>query len=103
VANSLQAKKRARQNNVRRLHNTSLRSQVRTSRKKFIAALESGDIELATATFKKTSQILDKHAGSSIIHKNTVARYKSRASAALKNISTTTAKPSTKKATKSKK
>jgi len=102
VANSLQAKKRARQNNVRRLHNTSLRSQVRTSRKKFIAALESGDIELATATFKKTSQILDKHAGSSIIHKNTVARYKSRAAAALKNLSTTT-KPSSKKATKSKK
>jgi small subunit ribosomal protein S20 len=102
VANSLQAKKRARQNNVRRLHNTSLRSQVRTSRKKFIAALDSGDIELATATFKKTSQILDKYAGSSIIHKNTVARYKSRAAAALKNLSTTT-KPSSKKATKSKK
>lgn len=88
MANSAQAKKRARQNQTRRLHNSSLRSQVRTSRKKFSAALTSGNVEAATAAFKQTVQILDKYAGSAIISKNTVARYKSRGAAALKQLST---------------
>ena len=88
MANSAQAKKRARQNLTRRLHNSSLRSQIRTSRKKFSAAIASGNVEAATEAFKNTAQVLDKHAGTTIISKNTVARYKSRAATALKQLST---------------
>ena len=84
MANSLQAKKRARQNDKRRLHNSSLRSKVRTYRKKFSAALSANDVEAASEAFKQVSKVLDKYAGSTIISKNTAARYKSRASAALK-------------------
>ena len=84
MANSLQAKKRARQNDKRRLHNTSLRSKVRTYRKKFSTALSANDVNAASEAFKQVSKILDKYAGSTIISKNTASRYKSRASAALK-------------------
>jgi len=98
VANSSQAKKRARQNNTRRLHNTSLRSQVRTSRKKFQAALATGDVELANNAFKQCVATLDKYSRSGILHKNTAARYKSRAAASLKAISAT--KTTTKKTAK---
>ena len=86
MANSSQAKKRARQNTIRRLHNSSLRSQIRTSRKKFQAALTAGDLELAKSSLSQCIAVLDKHAGSSIIHKNTVARYKARATSALKKL-----------------
>lgn len=86
MANSLQAKKRARQNEKRRLHNTSLRSKVRTYRKKFSAALSSNDVNAATEAFKQVSRMLDKYAGSTIISKNTASRYKSRAFAALKSL-----------------
>lgn len=88
MANSAQAKKRARQNQTRRLHNSSLRSQIRTSRKKFSTAIASGNVEQATIAFNHAVQMLDKHAGSTIISKNTVARYKSRAAAALKQLCT---------------
>ena len=84
MANSLQARKRARQNDKRRLRNIALRSKVRTYRKKMSAALNANDIDAATEAFKQVSKILDKYAGSAIICKNTASRYKSRASAALK-------------------
>ena len=101
MANSSQAKKRARQNNTRRLHNSSLRSQIRTSRKKFQAALTAGDIELATSCLNQCIAVLDKHAGTSIIHKNTAARYKARAASALKKLAL--AKPVAQKKKKAKK
>ncbi len=103
MANSSQAKKRARQNNTRRLHNNSLRSQLRTSRKRFQAAVASGDIELATSTFKHCIAILDKYSGSGIVHKNTAARYKSRQATALKAMTPKEKAPEKKKTKTSKK
>ena len=50
MANSPQAKKRARQAEKRRQHNTSLRSVVRTSIKKVIAAIGSGNAEAVPYT-----------------------------------------------------
>jgi small subunit ribosomal protein S20 len=49
VANSPQAKKRARQAEKRRTHNSSLRSLVRTNIKKINAAIDSGSAEDAKA------------------------------------------------------
>jgi hypothetical protein len=47
VANSPQARKRARQAEKRRSHNASLRSLVRTNIKRVIAAIQTGDAEQA--------------------------------------------------------
>ena len=51
MANSAQAKKRARQNTKRRIHNASLRSMVRTYVKNVYNALEAKDGEAAQAAW----------------------------------------------------
>ena len=81
MANIASAKKRARQAVRRRDHNASFKSRFRTYLKKVIAAIESGDKEAATASFKETQPIIDKMVSKGIIHKNKAARHKSRLSA----------------------
>jgi small subunit ribosomal protein S20 len=78
VANSPQAKKRARQAEQRRKHNASLRSVVRTSIKKVIAAISSGNAEEAKQAYSAAVPIIDRMADKGIIHKNKAARHKSR-------------------------
>lgn len=78
MANSAQAKKRARQAEDNRQLNTSQRSAMRTSIKKLQAAITTGDKDLATAAFKAAVPFLDKMARKGIIHKNAAARSKSR-------------------------
>jgi len=84
VANSPQAKKRARQAEQRRKHNASLRSVVRTSIKKVIAAISSGNAEEAQQAYSAAVPILDRMADKGIIHKNKAARHKSRLCAQVK-------------------
>jgi small subunit ribosomal protein S20 len=84
VANSPQARKRARQNETRRKHNASLRSMVRTYLKKTYAAIESGEAEAAQAAYNTVVPILDRIADKGIIHKNKAARHKSRLNAQVK-------------------
>jgi len=84
VANSPQARKRARQNETRRKHNASLRSMVRTYLKKAYAAIESGEAEAAQAAYNTVVPILDRIADKGIIHKNKAARHKSRLNAQVK-------------------
>ena len=78
MANSPQAKKRARQAENRRSHNASLRSLVRTVIKKVVAAIESGDAEQAKAAYNDAVPVIDRMADKGIIHKNKAARHKSR-------------------------
>ena len=78
MANSAQAKKRARQNEKRRQHNTGLRSMVRTYIKKVEAALESGDATAAQEAYTTSVPVIDRMADKGIIHKNKAARHKSR-------------------------
>lgn len=78
MANSAQAKKRARQAEDNRQRNTSQRSEMRTSIKKLQAAITSGDKDLATAAFKAAVPFLDKMARKGLVHKNAAARSKSR-------------------------
>ena len=78
MANSPQAKKRARQGEKRRQHNAGLRSVVRTSIKKVLAAIATGDAEQATAAYAAAVPIIDRMADKGIIHKNKAARHKSR-------------------------
>ena len=49
MANTAQARKRARQSDKQREHNTSQRSEFRTAVKKVIKAVEAGDKEAAKA------------------------------------------------------
>ena len=86
MANSPQAKKRARQGEKRRKHNASLRSMVRTSIKKVIAAIDNGDAEQAKQAYAAAVPVIDRMADKGIIHKNKAARHKSRLSAGIKGI-----------------
>jgi len=91
MANTKQARKRARQNVARNLHNTSLRSRLKTAIKSVRKAVEAGDKANAAEIFRKATSIIDSIADKGIIHKNKAARSKSRLSAAVKALGTTTA------------
>ncbi len=84
MANSAQAAKRARQAESRRQQNAGRRSMMRTSIKKVISAIDSGDKDAAASAYKAATPIIDNAAGNGIIHKNKAARHKSRLSAHIK-------------------
>lgn len=86
MANIKSAIKRARQNIKLRLHNASARSMYRTFVKNVIKAIESGNKEAARLAFEKAQPVIDKAAGSGLIHKNKAARIKSRLSAHIKTM-----------------
>lgn len=86
MANSAQAEKRARQAEVRRAHNMSQRSTLRTAIKKVRKAVAAGDKNAAQAVFQSATGTIDRIADKKIIHKNTAARTKSRLSAAVKGM-----------------
>ena len=84
MANSAQARKRARQSEKQREHNTSLRSEFRTAVKKVIKAVAEGNKEAAKAVYQQSISVIDSIADKKIVHKNKAARHKSRLSAAVK-------------------
>lgn len=84
MANSAQAAKRARQAEKHRQHNASMRSAMRTTVKKTVAAIEAGDQAAAAAAFKDAQASLDSMARKGIITKNKAARSKSRLNASIK-------------------
>ncbi len=86
MANSAQARKRARQTEKQRQHNTSLRSTLRTAIKKVAKAVLAGDKEAAKAVYQESVSVVDRIADKNIIHKNKAARHKSRLSAAIKSM-----------------
>jgi small subunit ribosomal protein S20 len=84
MANTAQARKRARQAVKQRAHNASLRSTLRTAIKKILKAIEAGDKKVAQASFQENASVIDRIAEKKIIHKNKAARHKSRLSASIK-------------------
>ncbi len=84
MANTAQARKRARQNATQRLHNMALRSEYRTAVKKVRKAIEAGDKSAAQAQLQASMSVIDSIADKKIVHKNKAARHKSRLSAAIK-------------------
>ncbi|MEO8343434.1 MAG: 30S ribosomal protein S20, partial [Gallionella sp.] len=83
MANSAQARKRARQAVKQNAHNSSLRSELRTAVKKVIKAIEAGDKAAAQVVYKDSVSAVDRIADKKIIHKNKAARHKGRLSAAI--------------------
>ena len=84
MANSAQARKRARQADIARARNASQRSAFRTAIKKVLKAIEAGDKAAAQTVFQESVSIIDRIADKEIFHKNKAARHKSRLSAAVK-------------------
>jgi small subunit ribosomal protein S20 len=84
MANTAQARKRARQSAARRLDNMALRSAYRTAVKKVRKAILAGDKSAAQAQLQASMSVIDSIADKKIVHKNKAARNKSRLSAAIK-------------------
>ncbi len=84
MANTAQAKKRARQAETHRLRNNSRRSMLRTYIKKVVKSIEGGDKAVAEAAYNAAVPIIDRMANQGMIHKNKANRHKSRLSAHIK-------------------
>lgn len=84
MANSAQARKRARQAVVARAHNGSLRSRLRTAIKAVQKAVVGGDKAAAQAVFRTSTSTIDSIADKKIIHKNKASRTKSRLASQIK-------------------
>jgi small subunit ribosomal protein S20 len=86
LANTLQARKRARQAEKRRAHNASQLSMMRTYMKKVVKAIVSGDKGQAAAAYNTAVPILDRLARKGLIHVNKAARHKSRLNARIRSM-----------------
>ncbi len=78
MANIRSAEKNIRKTKTRTAHNQTVKSRIRTLRKKVLAAVESGDGKAANAALAEFSSAADKAAKTKVIHKNTASRLKSR-------------------------
>ena len=77
MANIRSQIKRNRQNEVRRLRNKSVRSEMRTRTKRALQTAEQGS-EDAAEQLRLAVKRIDKAAARGVIHKNTAANHKSR-------------------------
>ena len=68
---------------ARNAKNKAEKSALKTTVKKFSAAVESGDKTAAAASFKAAVKAVDKAAGKNLIHKNNAANKKSKMAAKL--------------------
>jgi small subunit ribosomal protein S20 len=78
LANSAQARKRARQAEDHRQRNAAQRSEMRTHVKKVVKAIGAGDKEAAAAAYREAEPVIDSMVGRGLVHKNKAARHKSR-------------------------
>lgn len=78
MANIKSAKKRIKVIETKTLRNRMIKSALKTSVKKFLAAVAGGNVEEAKAEYKATARALDMAASKGVLHKNKAARAKSR-------------------------
>ncbi len=78
MANSLSARKRARQSERNRRRNASQRSHVRTAIKNVLKAIGSGDKAAAESAYKAAVPTIDRSVAKGLMQKNKAARHKSR-------------------------
>ncbi|HEY1774194.1 MAG TPA: 30S ribosomal protein S20 [Gammaproteobacteria bacterium] len=84
MANTKQAKKRARQAIVSRDHNATMRSMVRSYIKKVVKAIGEGKKTEAETAYKEAVPVIDRMADKGLLHRNKAARHKSRLNAHIK-------------------
>ncbi len=78
MPNTKSAKKRLRQNEVRRLRNRSARTTLRSHLRLVREAVKAGDIEKAEEQYRTVAKHLDRAGTRNLIHRNAAARTKSR-------------------------
>ncbi len=78
MPNIKSAIKRVKTTEKRNTHNSMIKSDMRTAVKKVEAAVVNNDATAATSTYAEAARKLDKAAAKGLIHKNAVARKKSR-------------------------
>ena len=83
MPNIKSAKKRVKVTTVKTLRNKMFKSQMKTTIKKFYAAVESGDNSAASAAYTPAVVIVDKAVKRNIMHKNAAAHKKSQFTLAL--------------------
>jgi small subunit ribosomal protein S20 len=86
MPNTSSAKKRMRQDTVRRARNRSTKSGLRTQIRKVREAITAKDLEKSQTEFRVLVKKIDKAAAHKVIHANSAARTKSRLSHAIKGL-----------------
>ena len=84
MANIKSAKKRAHQAIGRRVHNMSLRTEVRTAIKNVGKAVAAGNKDAAAKMLRESQRVIDRVVAKGILHRNAGDRHKSRLAHALK-------------------
>ena len=84
MANSAQARKRARLAAVTNGRNAGLRSTLRTAVKNVRKAIAAGDKASALKEYRASQAVIDRIADKKIVHKNAASRTKSRLAHAIK-------------------
>lgn len=87
MANHKSAEKRVRQTAKRNAINRSNRGELRTKIKGLRAAIARNDKESSSESLGSTVSLIDKAVNKGLIHKNTAARYKSRLTRHVSNLS----------------
>jgi small subunit ribosomal protein S20 len=77
VANIKSQIKRNKQNEKARLRNKAVKSELKTSVRKFREAADAGNAEAAVAAMRAATLKLDKAVSKGVIHKNQAANRKS--------------------------
>ncbi len=84
MANTKSAEKAARQAEIHRVRNVTLRSRMRTALRKVTDSVEAGDKSEAAAAYKSAVPVIDSLVNKRVIHRNKAARHKSALSARIK-------------------
>ncbi len=87
MANTAQARRRARQADKHRARNFGLRSKVRTYIKRVSEAIERQDKSSAEQAYREAVRAIDQVVSRGVLHANAAARRKSRLSARIRALS----------------
>ncbi len=87
MANIKSAKKRVLVTEKKAARNKAIKSALKTQIKKFLAAVNAGDKEAATALYPVTVSEIDSAASKGIIHKNNAANKKAKLAKRLAGLS----------------
>jgi len=84
MPNTASAKKRMRQDAVRRVRNRSTKTSLRNQLRKVREAIAAKELDKSQTEFRSLVKKLDRAAAHNVLHANSVARTKSRLSHAIK-------------------
>ena len=86
MPNIKSAKKRVKVTEIKTLNNRTFKTALKTSVKKFLAAVESGDKAAASACYTEAVKMMDKAVAKNLVHKNNAAHKKSALTVKLNSI-----------------